>query len=195
MKNQKITTYQMAVTAVMAAVLCVLGPLTVPIGAIPISLANFVICLTAWLLGPKFGTLSVVIYLAIGLIGVPVFSGYGAGLAKVAGPTGGYLVGYLLLAFIGGLFIEKSNGQPVISAVGLVLGDVRLLRPGYRLVRVPDAVRPWLCTGCVRVSLHRAGSGQDRGVLHCGCPAAQASGAGRCAASERSLSPNLAPIL
>ena len=68
MKNQKITTYQMAVTAVMAAVLCVLGPLTVPIGAIPISLANFVICLTAWLLGPKFGTLSVVIYLAIGLI-------------------------------------------------------------------------------------------------------------------------------
>ena len=123
MKNQKITTYQMAVTAVMAAVLCVLGPLTVPIGAIPISLANFVICLTAWLLGPKFGTLSVVIYLAIGLIGVPVFSGYGAGLAKVAGPTGGYLVGYLLLAFIGGLFIEKSNGQPVVSAVGLVLGD------------------------------------------------------------------------
>ena len=123
MKNQKITTYQMAVTAVMAAMLCVLGPLTVPIGAIPISLANFVICLTAWLLGPKFGTLSVVIYLAIGLIGVPVFSGYGAGLAKVAGPTGGYLVGYLLLAFIGGLFIEKSNGQPVVSAVGLVLGD------------------------------------------------------------------------
>ena len=85
MKNQKITTYQMAVTAVMAAVLGVLGPLSVPIGAIPISLANFVICLTAWLLGPKFGTLSVVIYLAIGLIGVPVFSGYGAGLAKVAG--------------------------------------------------------------------------------------------------------------
>ena len=43
MKNQKITTYQMAVTAVMAAVLCVLGPLSVPIGAIPISLSNFVI--------------------------------------------------------------------------------------------------------------------------------------------------------
>ena len=52
-KIKKITTYQMAVTAVMAAVLCVLGPLTVPIGAIPISLANFVICLTAWLLGPS----------------------------------------------------------------------------------------------------------------------------------------------
>ena len=107
MKNKKLTTYQMAVTALMAAALCVLGPLSVPIGAIPISLSNFVICLTAWLLGPKFGTLSVAVYLLIGLVG----------------PTGGYLVGYLLLAFIGGLFIEKSKGQPVISGIGLVLGD------------------------------------------------------------------------
>ena len=55
MKNKKLTTYQMAVTALMAAALCVLGPLSVPIGAIPISLSNFVICLTVWLLGPKFG--------------------------------------------------------------------------------------------------------------------------------------------
>ena len=121
--EKKLTTYQMAVTALMAAVMSVLGPLTVPIGAVPISLANFVICLTAWLLGPKFGTLSVAVYLCIGLIGVPVFSGYGAGLAKIAGPTGGYLVGYLLLALIGGLFIEKSNGNPVVSGIGLVLGD------------------------------------------------------------------------
>ena len=121
--EKKLTTYQMAVTALMAAVMCVLGPLTVPIGAVPISLANFVICLTAWLLGPKFGTLSVAVYLCIGLIGVPVFSGYGAGLAKLAGPTGGYLVGYLLLALIDGLFIEKSNGNPVVSGIGLVLGD------------------------------------------------------------------------
>ena len=121
--EKKLTTYQMAVTALMAAVMCVLGPLTVPIGAVPISLANFVICLTAWLLGPKFGTLSVAVYLCIGLIGVQVFSGYGAGLAKLAGPTGGYLVGYLLLALIGGLFIEKSNGTPVVSGIGLVLGD------------------------------------------------------------------------
>ncbi len=99
------------------------GPLSVPIGAIPISLTNLVICFSAWLLGPKFGTLSVAVYLALGAVGLPVFSGYGAGLAKLAGPTGGYLVGYLLMAFIGGLFIEKSNGSPVVSGIGLVLGD------------------------------------------------------------------------
>ena len=171
MKDKKLTTYQMAVTAVMAAVLCVLGPLTVPIGAVPISLANFVICLTAWLLGPKFGTLSVVLYLALGTIGIPVFSGYGAGLAKLAGPTGGYLVGYLLLAFIGGMFIEKSKGNPVISAVGLVLGDAACCA-GHRMVRVPDAVRAGLRADRLCLPLHCAGLGQDRGFLHRGCAAA-----------------------
>lgn len=112
----------MAVTALMAAALCVLGPLSVPIGAIPISLSNFVICLTAWLLGPKFGTLSVAVYLLIGLVGVPVFSGYGAGIAKLAGPTGGYLVGYLAGLHRRSVH-RKSKGQPVIAGIGLVLGD------------------------------------------------------------------------
>lgn len=122
MEDKKITTYQMAVTALMAAVLCVIGPLSVPIGAIPISLSNFVISLTVWLLGPKFGTLSVAIYLALGAVGMPVFSGYGGGLAKLAGPTGGYLIGYLAMALIGGLFVEKSKGNPVVSGIGLVIG-------------------------------------------------------------------------
>lgn len=120
--NKKMTAYQMAVTALMAAVMCVLGPLSVPIGAVPISLTNLVVCFAVWLLGAKFGTLSVAVYLALGAVGLPVFSGYGAGLAKLAGPTGGYLVGFLPMAFIGGLFIEKSKSNPIISGLGLVLG-------------------------------------------------------------------------
>ena len=120
MKNKKLTTYQMAVTALMAAALCVLGPLSVPIGAIPISLSNFVICLTAWLLGPKFGTLSVAVYLLIGLVGVPVFSGYGAGIAKLAGPTGGYLVAYPLMALVLSLVCQHFKGF-VPRLVGVIL--------------------------------------------------------------------------
>ena len=118
MKNKKLTTYQMAVTALMAAALCVLGPLSVPIGAIPISLSNFVICLTAWLLGPKFGTLSVAVYLLIGLVGVPVFSGYGAGIAKLAGPTGGYLVG--------GDFIQNMNNCHYLPSLASLLKRKRI---------------------------------------------------------------------
>lgn len=120
--KQRWSTYQMAVTALMAAVMCVLGPLSVPIGAVPISLTNLVICFAVWLLGPKFGTLSVAVYLLLGAVGLPVLSGYGAGLAKLAGPTGGYLIGFLPMALIGGWVIEKSKGQPVASALGLVLG-------------------------------------------------------------------------
>ncbi len=122
MKNSKITTYQMATTALMTAVMCILSPMSIPIGAVPISLANLVICFSVWLLGAKFGTLSVAVYLALGAVGLPVFSNYGAGLAKLAGPTGGYLIGYLAMALIGGLVIDKCKGQPVISGIGLVVG-------------------------------------------------------------------------
>lgn len=122
MKDKKMTTYQLAVTALMAAVMCVLGPLSVPIGEVPISLTNLVICFAVWLLGAKFGTLSVLVYLLLGTVGLPVFSAYSGGLAKLAGPTGGYLIGFLPMAFIGGLVIEKTKGQPVLSALGLVVG-------------------------------------------------------------------------
>ena len=120
-KKSKI--YGLSMTAVMAAVTCVLAPMSIPIGPVPISFTNLAIYLSLYLLGWKRGTVSYLVYVLIGMVGVPVFSGYGAGIAKLAGPTGGYLVGYLLLAFIGGLFIEKSKGQPVISSIGLVLGD------------------------------------------------------------------------
>lgn len=116
------TTYQLAVTALMAAVMCVLGPLSVPIGEVPISLTNLVICFAVWLLGAKFGTLSVLVYLLLGAVGLPVFSAYSGGLAKLAGPTGGYLIGFLPMAFIGGLVIEKTKGQPVLSGLGLAAG-------------------------------------------------------------------------
>lgn len=121
-KTKRLTTYQMAVTALMAAVMCVLGPLSVPIGPVPISLTNLVICFTAWLLGPYFGAFSVSVYLLLGAVGLPVFSGYAGGLAKLAGPTGGYLVGYLPLVLIGGWVIEKTKGAPLLSGLGLVLG-------------------------------------------------------------------------
>lgn len=122
MKDKRMTTYQLAVTALMAAVMCVLGPLSVPIGEVPISLTNLVICFAVWLLGAKFGTLSVLVYLLLGAVGLPVFSAYSGGLAKLAGPTGGYLIGFLPMAFIGGWVIEKTKGQPVLSGLGLVLG-------------------------------------------------------------------------
>lgn len=122
--KHKSSVYQLTVCALMAAVMCVLGPLSIPIGAVPISLTSLVIYLTVCLLGMKWSTVSVVVYLLLGLCGLPVFSGYGAGLAKLAGPTGGYLVGFIFLALIAGFFVERFRNNLIWDLVGMVLGTV-----------------------------------------------------------------------
>ena len=105
-----ISLYYMVIVALMAALTCVLGPLAIPLpfSPVPISLTQIPIFLAVYLLGWKYGTLSYVIYYLLGLVGLPVFSGGAGGMAKAAGPTGGYLLGFILMAIVAGLFIEKS---------------------------------------------------------------------------------------
>lgn len=132
MKHKPMTTYQLSLTGVMTAIICILGPmsLAIPISPVPISLANLAICLSIIILGMKLGTLSCILYLLIGLTGLPVFSGFSGGIGKLAGPTGGYLVGYLFLALIGGFFVEcfsgKSLEQRAVQGLGLVFGTAVL---------------------------------------------------------------------
>lgn len=97
---KRLETRQMTLIGLMSALMCVAGPLSVPLPftPIPISLTNLVIYLTAFVLGCKSGTVSYVIYLLLGTAGLPVFSGFTGGLSKLAGPTGGYLIGFVLTA-------------------------------------------------------------------------------------------------
>lgn len=127
--NEKVTVKSslnvkdMALIGIMAAVCCVLGPWSIPIGAIPISLQVIAICLSAYVLGAKKGTLAVLVYILLGAIGLPVFSGFTGGAGKVLGPTGGYIIGFIFMAFISGLFVEKYGINKVyMQVVGLVLG-------------------------------------------------------------------------
>ena len=134
--TKKLTTYQLTLTAVMAAVICVLGPISmaIPISPVPISLASMAVYLAVTVLGMKLGTLSCLIYLLLGLVGVPVFSGGSAGAAKLFGPTGGYLVGYLFLALIAGAFVgrytENKWKSIAFAALGMVLGTMVLYALG-----------------------------------------------------------------
>ena len=77
---------------------------------------------SVYVLGMKKGTIAVLLYLLIGLAGVPVFSGFTAGPAKLFGPTGGYLIGFILMALISGYFIDKFPGKYVIQFFGMLLG-------------------------------------------------------------------------
>ena len=122
------TVKDMTLTAVIAALLCIAGPLSVAAGPVPLSLATFAVYLVGAILGKKWGTAAVGLYLLIGIIGVPVFSGFSGGFQKLAGVTGGYLVGYLPCAFLTGMGAEraKNEGRKWVLPAMMVLGTVIL---------------------------------------------------------------------
>lgn len=108
----------------MTAVICILAPfsLNIPISPVPISLGTLAIYFVISVLGMKQGTISVVIYILLGLVGVPVFSNFTGGAGKLFGPTGGYIVGYLFMALICGFFIDKWSKNILMSVLGMILG-------------------------------------------------------------------------
>lgn len=118
---QNTKTYTMAMIALMTAVTCVVAPLSIPIGPVPISLTNFAIYLSLYILDWKKGTISYLLYLLIGLVGLPVFSGFSGGLWKLAGPTGGYIIGFIPMAVIAGIIIDNLKPR-WIHFIGMVIG-------------------------------------------------------------------------
>ena len=104
----KMTTHDLVLCALCAAVTCILAPLSVPLaGEVPISLATFAVLLSGILLGAKLGGLSQVIYVLLGSVGVPVFAGWTGGIGITLGVTGGYIIGYIPMAFVAGLLYHK----------------------------------------------------------------------------------------
>jgi len=125
---QRMSTKILALIGVMTALICILGPISLPlpVSPVPISLGTLAIYFAIYVLGMKQGTISCCVYLLIGLVGVPVFTGFTGGPAKLLGPTGGYMIGYIFMALIGGWFIDKWNGEIVYSFVGLLLATIVL---------------------------------------------------------------------
>ncbi len=124
MKKRGITTKNLVITALMAALMCILGPLSLPLPftPVPISLTNFVIYLAAFVLSWKYCTLSYIVYMLIGMIGLPVFSNFGSGIDKIVGPTGGYLIGFVFTALICSLINEKFVGKIYMYVIGMAAG-------------------------------------------------------------------------
>lgn len=119
---KKTTVFNMTSCALMAALMCVLCPVSVPIGPIPISLGILVILLTVYVLGTWRALISYTVYLLLGAVGMPVFSGFQGGLAKLAGPTGGYLVGFWLMILVSGLIMELCKRNVLLTVLGMVVG-------------------------------------------------------------------------
>jgi biotin transport system substrate-specific component len=100
-----------ALAATFAALLSVTSPISIPIGPVPITLQVFLVYLAAALLGPNYGALSILIYLALGVAGLPVFAGLSGSTAVILGPTGGYLFGFLVASFLGGAVARHRSSS------------------------------------------------------------------------------------
>ena len=92
-----ISARSMAETAVMTVVICVCAWITVPF-TVPFTMQTFAVFAALLLLGGRNGTMAIGLYLLLGCIGLPVFSGFRGGVGHLAGPTGGYIVGFLITA-------------------------------------------------------------------------------------------------
>ena len=116
--------YSLCVTALFAAILAVLSPLSIPLPftPVPLSLGTFAVYLAAAAGGVRWGTLSVAVYLLLGAVGIPVFAGYSGCLQVLVGPTGGYLIGYLPLAFLVGLLTDHFPERKSIYPLSMIAG-------------------------------------------------------------------------
>ena len=167
-------------TAVMAALITVCAWITIPT-VVPFTLQTFAIFLAVGVLGGKLGSLAVGVYLLMGAVGLPVFSGFSGGLGSFAGVTGGYLVGFLLIALVmwpGGLSAVRRGGAGGVLRLWhrLVRADVRRHhRPHGGYVRPVDLRDP-----LPAARRHQAGAGPGPqppagprpgpGLTHIPCP-------------------------
>lgn len=115
------TTKRLVLIALITAITCILAPLAVPLpfSPVPITLTNLVIMISVYLLDWRGATISYLVYLLLGLAGLPVFSGFAGGFGKLAGPTGGYLIGFIFMTLIAGLAVAKfpTRRLPVILSL------------------------------------------------------------------------------
>lgn len=116
----------MCFVGLMSAVICIISPFSLAISISPVSITFglFAIHLSSYILGMRLGLLSCLIYIGIGLIGLPVFSGFTGGVGILAGPTGGYIIGYVFCSAITGAFSDRSEGKRLKCILGMTLGTI-----------------------------------------------------------------------
>lgn len=125
--------FQMAVIAVMAALIAVVAPFSIPAGQVSFTLCTLLLYLSPYILGWKRAAAATLIYILLGMIGMPVFSGFKAGLGVLAGPTGGYILGYIPMVVVGGLFLRLFPRSRALQLLGMILATALLYTLGTAL--------------------------------------------------------------
>lgn len=124
MKDDKIFSVRsMVFMAIFAAIMCICGPISVPMpGLVPVSLGTFAIYLAGAVLGKKRAPIAVGLYVLLGLVGLPVFTLGRCGFSALIGVTGGYIVGFVPMALIVGIFADMKTSSHWTVIPGMVIG-------------------------------------------------------------------------
>jgi biotin transport system substrate-specific component len=120
--------------AIFAAMTGIFAQIEIPLPLVPISGQTLAVGITATILGSRYGALSLICYAALGAVGVPVFAGFSGGAQVLVGPTGGYILGFIVAAFFTGLILEKTKftipmamiANTVGMVITLILGTIQL---------------------------------------------------------------------
>lgn len=132
--NIRSTTVAVCQIAVCAALLCVLSPLSVPTPLnIAFTLQVLIVLLTALVLKPLYAFAAQMIYTLLGIVGLPVFSGYQSGFGAITGPTGGFIIGFILASFFVSLAKGSANSKWTVVRyilVAIVVGIPCIYLPG-----------------------------------------------------------------
>jgi len=117
----KCTVYIAMCVALLSVSSNILIPL--PFNPVPINLASMTVLLIGCLLGPVLGSICIIVYIFMGMVGIPVYSGMGAGLGHLMGPTGGFLFGYIPAAFISGWtnYLKFDQNKTKSTTVAILL--------------------------------------------------------------------------
>jgi biotin transport system substrate-specific component len=129
----------LVLASLMAALTSVGAYIHIPLGPVPIVLQNLFVLLAGLLLGPRWGAASIGVYVLVGACGLPVFAGGKGGLATLAGPTGGYLAGFVMGALVAGWIAHRGPRRVVWDVVAVALGSLVIYACGIPWLKLVTA--------------------------------------------------------
>lgn len=149
--------------AIFAAITAILAQVEIPLPLIPISGQTLAVGIAATILGSRQGSLAMVLYMAIGAVGLPVFAGFSGGPQVLVGPSGGYIFGFIAAAYVTGLILEKTRFTIPMAVIANIMGMfVTLVFGTIQLKLVLDlgwsaslaaGVYPFLAVGFIKAFL------------------------------------------